>query len=130
MAVNTEVNSVKWKSVLRDLYDSEELRIKSNRSKVTRTLLDELCTARLDDPILCLFDKCYTIVETDIERLKKEAASTKEEKPYFKRMFHYQAKSLPTVIQVLPDKLKDPVMWQVLCFGVAIATSVGHCCSH
>jgi len=44
MAVNTEVNSIKWKSVLRDLYDSEELRIKSDCSKAIRTFLDELCT--------------------------------------------------------------------------------------
>ena len=108
-----DVSTEKWKNILRDIYDSEELKIDSERSKELKGLLDQLCTAAPEDTNLRLFQECFAAVDNDITQIKKEAKTTKEERPYFKRMFLYQAQRLSPTIQGLPENLRDPIMWQV-----------------
>ena len=73
------VSAKKWKNILRDIYESEELKIDSGRtSKAFKGLLHQLCAATPEDAKLRLFHKCFASVDNDIEELNKEAKTTKE----------------------------------------------------
>ena len=63
-----DVSMEKWKSILRDIYDSEELKIDSEHSKTLKKLLDQLCTAKSEDRSQLLFKECFAAVDRDIKR--------------------------------------------------------------
>ena len=77
---------------------TEELKINSEYSKKFKALLDQLCTATPEDPSICLFRECFAAIDNDIKQLRKEAETTIDERPYFKRMFLYQAQRLSSAI--------------------------------
>ena len=69
-----------------DIYDSEELKIDSERSRELKGLLHHLCTATHKDVSLHLFQECFAAVNSDIKTKERS-----QERPYFKRIFLYQA---------------------------------------
>ena len=44
MAMNCKASERFYKDILRDIYDSEEMKIESERCKVLKSTIDSLCT--------------------------------------------------------------------------------------
>ena len=105
-----------WKDLLRDIYHSEDLKIKSERSERIRNTIHRLCTETIEGDDLDSFVVSFKKVEDNI-RVIKDACKQKKQ-TLFQQMFQYQANSLSSITQYLPTNLKDPILWQVSRVGV------------
>ena len=101
---------VDYKSVLRDICDSEELKIDSKYSHKIKETLQKLC---LDGDQR--FEKCYERVRKELEGVITASKDKNKEQPYFRGMFLYLAEKLPKVLKEfeLPKDYDDPIIWQV-----------------
>lgn len=88
-----------YRTVLRDIYELEELRIESEYSRKLKEIINQLC-------ITCheKFEECFIIIKSDIERIKNEAKSKRKEPPFARDLFLYMNSSLPSVIKHLPKR--------------------------
>ena len=77
-----------YKSVLRDIFDSEELKIESEYSRSIKTTIQEICEEGNDE-----FEECFLKVKEDVVKAKD---SYKEE-DCFGEMYLYLAEELPKV---------------------------------
>ena len=99
-----------YRSVLRDICDSEELKIDSKNSKKIKETLQQLC---LDGD--GRFEKCYERVRNELEGVITASKQKNKEQPYFREMFLYLAEKLPKTLKEfeLPSDYNDPIIWQV-----------------
>jgi len=63
-----ERSGINYKDILREVYDSEELKIDSQQSKNIAKVIDQLCVSEN-----CSFIKVFSIVSKEVE--KKEGTS-------------------------------------------------------
>ena len=110
MATGNGDNHSLWKDVLRDIYHSEDLKIKGERSEQIKNTIHSLCT-EVEGDDLDSFVVSFKKIEDNIRVIKD--ACKKKEQTLFQQMFQYQANSLSLIIQHLPTSLKDPILWQV-----------------
>ena len=97
---------------MRDIYDSEELKIDSLYAKTIQTTIEELySTSQLDKQ----FEQQYSEVLEATRRITEKARTDKREDPFFREMFLYLVEELPSTVAKLPCNQKDPILWQV-CF--------------
>ena len=75
-------------NILRDIYHSEDLKIKSEGSEQIKNTVHRLCTEEVDVGDLDSFVVSFKNVE-DNRRVIKDASKKKE--PLFQQMFQYQA---------------------------------------
>ena len=96
---------------MRDICDSEELKVDSKYSKKTRETLQQLCLNGNER-----FEKCYQRVREELESIIKASKEKNEAQPYFRGMFLYLAEELPKALKDcdLPSGYDDPIVWQVV----------------
>ena len=111
MATNDVHRYSKWKSLLRDIYDSEDLKIKGERSKRIRNTIHRLCSETIEKEDLESFVVSFNKVQSNVQGIKDACKQTEQD--LFQRLFQYQANCLSLVTQCLPTDLKDPILWQV-----------------
>ena len=72
-----------FKVVLRDIYDSEEMKIDSTytRTRTIRSTIEELCSTSQRDK---QFEQQYLTVLEATERIIKKAKTDKKEEPFFR----------------------------------------------
>ena len=97
-------------NILRDIYHSQDLKIKSEGSEQIKNTVHRLCTEEVGVGDLDSFVVSFKNVEDNI-RVIKDASKKKE--PLFQQMFQYQANRLSPLIHHLPTCLRDPILWQV-----------------
>ena len=100
-----------WKSLLRDIYDSEDLKIKGERSERIKNTIHRLCTETIETKDLESFIASFNEVERNVQGIKDACKQTKQD--LFQGLFQYQANCLSLSTQCLPTDLKDPILWQV-----------------
>ena len=113
MAMNCKASERFYKNILRDIYDSEEMKIESERCKVLKSTIDSLCTEE-NVAFYSVFKKIRE--EIDLERKKSSA-----KRNLFQACYMYQAERLPVVLQQLAKEHKDAgdgniddcILWQV-----------------
>ena len=91
-------------SVLRDLLDSEELKISSSYSSSLKATIEKIVNERSE-----VFERCFLEVKEAVEKVR----TCGKEQPYFRGMFLYLAQELPKILQKLPKDYNDPIVWQV-----------------
>ena len=91
-------------SIVCDLWDSEELKIKSNYSSTLKATAERICNERSK-----VFEKCFEEVKTGIERQLRE----NKERPDFQSMYLYLVEVLPAILKKFPNHYNDPILWQV-----------------
>ena len=96
-----------YKSVLRDIYLSEELKIDSLYSIRLKGTIERLCTAADDK-----FDKCFMKVCTDLAITK----DSKKKQPCFSKMYLYLTENMHKALEELPQEYRDPILWQVVSY--------------
>ena len=117
MATGNVDNHSPWKDLLRDIYYSEDLKIKGERSERIKNTIHCLCTETgVEEDDLDSFVVSFKKVEDNI-RVIKDACKQKD---VFQQMFQYQANRLSSVTQCLPTNLKDPILWQVSRVGLSL----------
>ena len=99
----------KCKEILRDLYDSEELKIDSNRCRAIAKTIEMLCTDENTE-----FNAVFTEVAEEVEQRKKEPATIRNK---FQSLYMYQVERLPVLLKKLGKEqngsINDPILWQV-----------------
>ena len=112
MAVSYEIN---YKDILRDVYDSEELKIDSQRSKSIAKVIDQLCVSENT-----AFSDLFSLVSKEVEQKRKEPAAIRNS---FQACYMYQAERLPVVLQQLGKEqqgsMNDSLLWQVNALSIA-----------
>jgi len=103
MAVSSEYDDCK--TVLRDVFESEELKIHSDYSATIRQTIEEICTGSSSK-----FEECFLRVKEGVCVIKGES-NAKE--PCFRKMYLFLVEKLPELIKSLPERLNDPILWQV-----------------
>ncbi|XP_065894855.1 uncharacterized protein [Dysidea avara] len=107
MAVSYEIN---YKDILRDVYDSEELKIDSQRSKSIAKVIDQLCVSENT-----AFSDLFSLVSKEVEQKRKEPAAIRNS---FQACYMYQAERLPVVLQQLGKEqqgsMNDSLLWQMI----------------
>ena len=100
--------------VLRDIYDSEELKIDLERSKAISKVIDQLC-ATVDGS--SAFSELYELVGKEVEQKKELEKEPAAKRNLFQASYMYLAKGLPIVLKRLgkeqPGSISDPLLWQV-----------------
>ena len=84
-----------FKVVLRDIYDSEEMKIDSTYTRTIRSTIEELCSTSQRDK---QFEQQYLTVLEATERIIKKAKTDKKEEPFFREMFLYLAEDLQCTV--------------------------------
>ena len=84
-----------YRSIVRDLWDAEELKIKSNYSSSLKATIEKLCSERSE-----IFEKYFQEVKEGVART------------HFQSMFLYLAQELPDILK-MPNHYSDPIQWQV-----------------
>ena len=105
MASGFAVND--YRSVLRDLWDAEELKIKSVYSSSLKATVERLCSERCE-----VFEKHFQAVKEGVARIRANSDAS-EEQPHFRSMFLYLAQELPDILKKMPNHYSDPILWQV-----------------
>lgn len=102
MATSVQASS-EMLSVLRDIFESEELKIDSVRSKTMKETINELCVKENEE-----FRVIFVRISEDIEERKKSKGSPQN-------VFSYVAESelLTNLGEVVPGSITDPILWQV-----------------
>ena len=97
-------------SIVRDLCDAEELKIKSSYSSSVKGTIEKLCSGEWCD----IFEKCFQEVKQGVARIGVKSSASKEQ-PHFQSMFLYLAQELPDVLKRMdmPKDYSDPILWQV-----------------
>ena len=97
-------------SILRDIYESEELKIDSVRSKTLKQTVDTLCVTE-NDSFRAMF-----------VRIMEDMGQRKDLKGSPHNIFVYIAERLPVLLKdlgkVVPGSITDPILWQVWKRGV------------
>ena len=98
-----------YKDLLRDIYDSEELKIESERCRALKHTIDELCT-RQNTAFLAVFQK----LEKEIDVKKKSVGNGN----LYRACYMYQVERLPVLVGQLGKEhqegsMNDCVLWQV-----------------
>ena len=93
-------------SVLWDIFESEELKIDSVRSKTMKEIINELCVKENEE-----FRAIFVRISEDIEERKKSKGW--KESP--QNVFSYVAESelLTNLGEMVPGSITDPILWQV-----------------
>ena len=108
--MNMAQPSQKCKEILRDIYDSEELKIDSNRCKAIAKTIEMLCTTENS-----AFNDMYGEVASDIEKKKSEPTTKKKKQP--QALYLYQVERLPVLLKKLGKEergsINDSILWQV-----------------
>ena len=81
--------------VLRDIYDSEEMKIDSTYTRTIRSTIEELCSTSQRDK---QFKQQYLTVLEATERIINKAKTDKKEEPFFREMFLYLAEDLQCTV--------------------------------
>ena len=92
-----------YKAVLRDIFDSEELKIDSEYSKSLKKSIQEICEGEDAE-----FERCFLDVQQAVANLK-----TDKEEYCFDKMYLYLAEELPKAIEKSSTEHRDPILWQV-----------------
>ena len=122
-----ELQALDCKTILRDIFDSEEFKIESNYSEKLKKTIQRICEDGDEE-----FEKCYERVRKEVEELVATSRVNKKEQPYFRDMFLYTTEKLPKVLEDLTRDLRqdltedlmaaeqpscnyrgDPIIWQV-----------------
>ena len=90
---------------MRDLWDSEELKIDSDYSSSLKAMVEKICKEKND-----LFQRCFEEVKEDLAKARSDNPNSGD---YFQRMYLYLAQELPKVLKKLPTPYDDPILWQV-----------------
>ena len=112
MATNDTRRYSKWKSLLHDIYDSEDLKIKGKRSEQIRNTIHCLCTETIEKEDLESFVVSFNKVQSNVQGITDACKQTEQYR--FQQLFQYQANCLPLVTQYLPNDLKDLILAKVL----------------
>ena len=108
-----------FKTLLRDIFYSEELRIDSQFAANLKEKLDELCRGQVPEEQSSTFQCCYTAVKLDV-KAKKNAIRMRGagREISYKDIYLYQAEEVPKLLAKFPsqltDSLREPILWQVL----------------
>ena len=97
-----------YRSVIRDLWEAEELKIKSKYSLLLKNTIERLCSQRCE-----IIEEYFQIVKGGVKKIRKNS-SEGEESPDFQSMFLYLAQDLPDMLKKMPSEYSDPILWQVL----------------
>ena len=102
---------VDYLSIVRDLCDAEELKIKSSYSSSLKDTIEKLCSGKRCD----IFEKCFQEVKESVARIRAKSSASKEQ-PHFRSMFLYLAQELPDLLKRMdmPSRYSDPILWQVI----------------
>ena len=92
-----------YKSLLRDIFHSEELKIDSQYSKRLKDTIEKLCINEENDK----FNKCFVKVCKDIKEITKDS---KKKEPCFSKMYLYMTEKLSKTIEELPREQRDPIL--------------------
>ena len=96
-----ELQALDYKTVLRDIFDSEEFKIEPKYSEKLKKTIQRICEDGDEE-----FEKCYERVRKEVEELVATSRVNKKEQPYyFRDMFLYMTEKLP---KVLEDLMRDP----------------------
>lgn len=118
MAINCETSERSYKDILRDIYDSEEMKIESERCKALKRTIETLCTGE-NQAFYSLFKK---VREELIDLKKKESVAKRN---LFQACYIYQAERLPVLQQqqqlaigmehqdIGEGGINDCILWQV-----------------
>lgn len=103
----------KSKLILRDIYESEEMKIDSSRSTKLKETINVLCINGDEE-----FDKLFAVVNKDIGKIRKENTGGNMADPLLVEMYRYQAEDLPERLKSVKlnkdsDSIRDPLLWQV-----------------
>ena len=97
---------INYKDILRDVYDSEEVKIDSQRSKNIAKVIDQLCVSEN-----CFFIETFSIVSKEVEKKKKEPAAICNS---IQACYMYQVERLPVVLgKEQQGSMNDSLLWQV-----------------
>ena len=109
-----ELQALDYKSVLRDIFDSEEMKIDSEYTEKLKRTVQRICEDGDGE-----FEKCYEQVRKEVEEVVATSKVNKKEQPYFRGMFLYIAEKLPKVIEDLltTEQTRDPIIWQVASYS-------------
>jgi len=106
-----------FKTLLRDVYYSEELKIDSQFAEKLKMKLDELCSGKIPEEESTAFQHCFSVVEANIKSKKNDIRRGGREISY-KDVYLYQAEQVPDLIAKFPplltDSLREPILWQVI----------------
>ena len=91
-----------YRSIVRDLWEAEELKINSSYSSSLKATTEKLSSERCET-----FEKYFEEVRAN--------CNARKEQPYFRSMFPYLAEELPDILKKIPSHYSDPILWQVLC---------------
>ena len=85
-----------YKSVLRDIYLSEELKIDSQYSQRLKDTIEKLCAATAEND---KFNECFMKVRKDLTAITKDS---KKKQPCFSKMYLYMTEKMHKAIEELP----------------------------
>ena len=92
-------------SVVRDLWDSEELKIESEYISSLKATVEKICSERSE-----IFEQCFEEVKEGIERVRAINSVESKEQPYFRGMYLYLAQELLGALEKLPKWYNDPIL--------------------
>jgi len=98
-----------YNELLRDIYDSEELKIESERCRALKGTIEELCT-RQNTAFLAVIEK----LRKEIDVKKKSVGNGN----LYKACYMYQVERLPVLVGQLgkdhqEGSMSDSILWQV-----------------
>ena len=82
-----------YRSIVRDLWDAEELKINSSYNSSLKATTEKLCSERCET-----FEKYFEEVREGAARVRANCNARKEQ-PYFQSMFLYLAEELPDILK-------------------------------
>jgi len=91
---------IHYRVILRDVYDSDELKIDSQRSKSIAKVIDQLCLSENTS-----FSKLFSLVSKEVEKKKKKPAAIHNS---------FQACQVERSPVVLQQGERSPVLFQQL----------------
>ena len=101
---------VDFKDILRDIYDSEDMKIQSDRCKKILVTIEGLCSTENAD-----FCATYKEVCKEIQKKRRETLTAKQN--LFQAAYFFQVERLPAVLQRLGTEEEgsknDIILWQV-----------------
>ena len=99
-----------YRSIIRDLWDAEECKIKSKHSALLKNTIERLCSERCE-----IFEQYFQIVKEGVEKIRRNSSTEEEQlQPDFQKMFLYLAQDLPDILKKILNEYSDPILWQVL----------------